>query len=146
MLAIPEIDRIKHLVEEKYELAYTMARENTDEPAVPSVWLSNMVQWVMGINNDTDPIIPVINYIIKKYEVSMGTQFKPILNMNKIDTNANIFEIIGTVRYILRQYEMFEEVKELTDRVMDARSYDEAKEICFSYVTITNVSEADFEV
>jgi hypothetical protein len=53
-----------------------------------------------------------------------------------IGENGNVFVIIGNVRRTLKEYEMFEEATEFSNRAFSAKSYDDVILLATEYVDI----------
>jgi hypothetical protein len=59
---------------------------------------------------------------------------KPVAKM--LGENGNVFNLIGIARRALRDAGMTEQAKEMQERVLAAKSYDEALQIMMEYVEI----------
>ena len=60
-----------------------------------------------------------------------------------IGQDGNIFNLMGIASRTLRRNGMAEEAKEMTDRIYQSGSYDEALCIIGEYVNITSVDEPE---
>ena len=60
-----------------------------------------------------------------------------------IGQDGNIFNLMGIASRTLRQNGMAEEAKEMTNRIYQSGSYDEALCIIGEYVNITSVDELE---
>ena len=63
-----------------------------------------------------------------------------------IGQDGNIFNLMGIASRTLRRNGMAEEAKEMTDRIYQSGSYDEALCIMGEYVNITSVDEIEDEM
>lgn len=63
-----------------------------------------------------------------------------------IGQDGNIFNLIGIASRTLRQNGMAEEAKEMTNRIYQSGSYDEALCIMGEYVNITSIDEIEDEM
>jgi len=59
---------------------------------------------------------------------------KPVCKL--IGEDGNIFNLLGKVSKVLKQNNLYEQEKEMTDRVFNSRSYNEALRIFADYVEI----------
>ena len=59
---------------------------------------------------------------------------KPICKL--IGEDGNIFNLINIVSKVLKNNDLHDEVKEMTDRIFNSRSYNEALRIISDYVEI----------
>lgn len=57
---------------------------------------------------------------------------KPVMDYRNLD--GNIFYVLGEARRVLKKAGQKEKVKEMSDRVIEAESYDQALAIIFEYV------------
>lgn len=57
---------------------------------------------------------------------------KPVMDCRNLD--GNIFYVLGEARRVLKKAGQKEKVKEMSDRVIEAESYDQALAIIFEYV------------
>lgn len=65
-------------------------------------------------------------------------------NCPLIGQDGNIFNLMGIASRTLREYDLGEQAKEMTNRIYsDAKSYDEALSIIGEYVNITSVDDFD---
>jgi len=53
-----------------------------------------------------------------------------------IGEDSNIFSIMGKCSGVLKRNGQMKEVKELTEKIFSASSYDEALRICMDYVEV----------
>lgn len=58
-----------------------------------------------------------------------------------IGANGNVFNLIAIARKVLQQHDMLEESREMTERIQQSYSYDEALSIIGEYVNITSVDD-----
>lgn len=63
-----------------------------------------------------------------------------------IGANGNVFNLIAITRKVLLQHDMLEESREMTERIQQSYSYDEALNIIGEYVNITSVDDEIDEV
>ena len=63
-----------------------------------------------------------------------------------IGANGNVFNLIAITRKVLLQHDMLEESREMTERIQQSYSYDEALNIIGEYVNITSVDDEIEEV
>ena len=59
---------------------------------------------------------------------------KPICKL--IGEDGNVFNLLGKVSKVLKRNNLHDQVKEMTDRVFNSSSYDEALRIFVDYVEI----------
>ena len=59
---------------------------------------------------------------------------KPVCKL--IGEDGNVFNLLGKVSKVLKQNNLYEQEKEMTDRVFNSRSYNEALRIFADYVEI----------
>ena len=59
---------------------------------------------------------------------------KPICKL--VGQDGNIFNLINIVSKVLKNNDLHDEVKEMTDRIFNSRSYNEALRIISDYVEI----------
>lgn len=58
-----------------------------------------------------------------------------------IGKNGNIFNLMGIANRTLKRNNMFDEAKEMCNRIMSSESYEKALSIIEEYVNITSSSE-----
>ena len=58
-----------------------------------------------------------------------------------IGADGNVFNLIAIARKTLQQHDMLEESREMTERIQQSYSYDEALSIIGEYVNITSVDD-----
>ena len=78
-------------------------------------------------------------------DIYLGGFIKPEENVKPdcplIGAVGNVFNLIAIARKTLQQHDMFEEAREMTERIQQSGSYDEALSIIGEYVNITSVDD-----
>lgn len=80
----------------------------------------------------------------KQEEINMEQNRKPKCPL--IGTDGNVFALIGMTQKSLRAIGEEEQAKEVLDKVINCRSYDEALNIMQEYVDVTSIDEFSMQV
>jgi len=75
----------------------------------------------------------MVVFMIAK-DIERRIKMKPICKL--VGQDGNIFNLINIVSKVLKNNDLHDEAKEMTDRIFNSRSYNEALRIISEYVEI----------